>query len=516
MIKKGEEAVAAQNLNEAIQHFLGALICDANLAGELGPRIQDVFVKIEEQKKAEEAQRKEAQKQTRIAQQQREEANKQRKAAEEEALKARIAQLSTEARLYQDIDPLRGFRLAERGYHIALENELPTNDFEKVILNTVYNGIFHLNDQGSFVEEKVIHEYNRTGHDLKLEEIDIEKGEAKVVEKDKSGEIINEYPIQLDYGEWGDYYSLSNTNVSFTDNEQFIITKQLLSGDGGDSKYYLWERGVDSIPIYSADISFFNRWDFLFDQKGDNIIAANDERGYRRIHLRRGYHGRFEEKQHYLDFGHLTSALEISSSGRYLAAGSETGEVKIFDLDSPWTSSPLIEFIAHPNQPITAITFCNEEQNIKTTSSQSTKYWPIKKPKLYYKASNIFEKIGVEDISYIDFKDSRFTLDGIKQVVSFNDLVLNNKGLYTIDGAPLLITNYSNEDREGYMGFAGVFSDDGHYIGVDIDFGGDCYIYPIKPELILSLINEEKALGDLAPVELEDWSNFQTTITNPE
>jgi hypothetical protein len=70
---------------------------------------------------------------------------------------------------------------------------------------------------------------------------------------------------------------------------------------------------------------------------------------------------------------------------------------------------------------------------------------------LYYKASNIFEKIGVEDISYIDFKDSRFTLDGIKQVVSFNDLVLNNKGLYTIDGAPLLITNYSNEDREGYM-----------------------------------------------------------------
>jgi hypothetical protein len=37
---------------------------------------------------------------------------------------------------------------------------------------------------------------------LKLEEIDIEKGEAKVVEKDKSGEIINEYPIQLDYGEW--------------------------------------------------------------------------------------------------------------------------------------------------------------------------------------------------------------------------------------------------------------------------------------------------------------------------
>jgi hypothetical protein len=36
MIKKGEEAVAAQNLNEAIQHFLGALICDANLAGELG------------------------------------------------------------------------------------------------------------------------------------------------------------------------------------------------------------------------------------------------------------------------------------------------------------------------------------------------------------------------------------------------------------------------------------------------------------------------------------------------
>lgn len=510
MIQKGEEAVAAQNLNEAIQHFLGALICDANLAGELGPKIQDVFVQIEEQKRAEEAQRREAQKQTRIAEQQREEADRQRKAAEEEALKARVAQLSTEARLYQDIDPLLAFRLAELGYHTALKNNLPADDFEKVILYTVYNGNFHLNNEGAFVEDKVMHQSHTIDHDLELEVIDIENSRAKVIEKDKEGRVINEYPFQFTPGGMG-VPPISSTLVYFSENGQLIITKRPIDIHGAEPIYYrLWERGGDTTPIYSAIIDYFNKWDFLFDQKGDNVIAANDERGYRRIHLRRDSDGRFEEQQRYLDFARLTSALEISPSGRYLAVGSETGEVKIFDLDNSWTSSPLIEFMAHPNQAITAIVFCNDEQFIKTTSSKNTKYWPVKKPELYYQARDSFEKTRNNDISYIDFKGSRFTLDSIRQVATFNDFILNNKGLYTSDGTPLLITNYSNQAGKHYDGFAGVFSNDGRYIGVDIDITeGDCYIYPIHPELILDLINREKALGNLAPVDLETWSEFQ-------
>ena len=441
-------------------------------------------------------------------------ANRMRNIADKEALNARMKGLTAEANLYKDLDPVRGFRLAELGYREAMKKGLPTEEFEHILISTVLNkNLFNLPDQGNYQEEKVKNEVtNDDESEFKVELDTSETNPGRIIEMNRNGDFVNEYifpPMKniVDMILPGGHHS-ENYQIGNSENGLFVLSMAEIGFEGWYTFWNVWERSKnDGEVLFNAITDPYTHEAFLFDQKGNNIIAVNDDEGDIISLYRYSSKVQFSEPATYSDpdFSN-TETRTLSPSGKFLAIGYKNGEIKIFyrgNIGDYYKSfgNIVYNFSAHPNQAITEIIFCNEEQVLKTVSGEGAKYWPLNSDGIsfsVYPDEAIFDPITGEEIPY----PSHST----KVKTSYKNLILSSKGLYTSEGMPLIEMNYSDESSEGYGGFEGGFSKDGRYIFVDFSVaGGDYIIYPIDPELLLARVNKHQIFGALAKVDLGEW-----------
>lgn len=131
------------NLDKVLTAYLNALNCDSKLALQLGPKIQQVFRKIEQQKKDEAAARERAETE-------RKRAERERDRADREALESKAIALAAQAREIAPRDPTAALNLALAGYKTfpTLDGAAALHDMGNIPLQELYSRVFKIPENG--------------------------------------------------------------------------------------------------------------------------------------------------------------------------------------------------------------------------------------------------------------------------------------------------------------------------------------------------------------------------------
>ncbi|MEL6671895.1 MAG: caspase family protein [Bacteroidota bacterium] len=423
--------------------------------------------------------------------------------AAENDLNDQLSKLENAARGSMEQDHLRAFRLAEAGLHLSRNNDRNPDNFSNLLIRSAYsNARFSLEDKGQFSEDAIRPASSARSNRLV-------KANGILKELNSRGDTIWSYDLRRDSAQIArklrDDYTVRSL-INLTDwqaDKSYIVPNGkyvVLVGWGNESvSWHIICKRRGEFITYEAQIPDDDYEPFLFDQQG-KIFVTRPENGTFKI---------FENGTSYQTetaFPNQTSFMALSPSGNYLAAGSQTGNIKVFDMREPRSSAYLGEIYSFPfpgTPVISKISFCNRETVLKTETQNQTKYWPLK--------GDLTTQIDINtyyadaDIEVTDAYSGEKIF--IKQIRELQNLSLSPTGLETNLGEHLVDLHHPvpGAGEEYLMGF----SEDGRYF-----FFYD-KLYPIGPDLLLDRVNQGKIWQGLASVDISEFTGGQKPPSSP-
>lgn len=430
--------------------------------------------------------------QTKLAEEREQEAIKQGEIAKAEALNAKLRSYLAESRANEEKDPLLAFRYAEAGYDSTKAYNQSSTDFRDQLIKLVYSKRpFSLVDKGGYDLTEIQKTGPALNHQLKVEG-------NKIIETDQAGKLVHEYTETP-------YFS---GEASFSPNGKYIIT--ILHDNIPFYSLFKYQgekltdnNGIVGFGVAGEEGEGQNAVPFLFDQNNKAQVVFNQEDNAIL------YTGEFRRRSQLPAFGGQSSAMALSPSGEYFAAGSARGLVTVSKINSSSFEGHrvILEFIAHFDEEIAGIGFCNNETVLKTSTRsfrdgrvQETKYWQLKNHTLGFRVEGVLPYKEETRTFQDPFTQNKVTFQiqrsqSGKKPYKYS---LNTNGLYSEKNETLIKFDFMVTDLDPPVL---QFSTDGRYLMAGAS--PNPWIYPIDPALILDLVNTKKAFGELPEVSIE-------------
>ncbi|MEM7103733.1 MAG: caspase family protein [Bacteroidota bacterium] len=443
----------------------------------------------------------------------------QRGIAERESITARAQSLLAQSRYLEDRNPTQAFRHAEAGFNLAMENELYPGDFANQLTKTANepNMRFEMVDTAGIRVDEIQQTTEIANHTFRYD-----YDRSVVMEFDPSGELVHEYKKLISSYEV-DQVSEAVSKVHIPKNGNYIVVQSNAFFHGNAIiRFQLFRHKGDSLSgtgysysmsnVNSPEADFYPYPGFLFDNSGRVI-----QYGMEQFMLFGTSDSDQPTSPELGGFGPMTTAVSFSPSGKFFAVGSEEGSLQLYDATSKKeisgdNSRLLSEFVAHFNEEITEIAFCNNETVLKTVANGKTKYWKLDplNPWLVNADTEdkLWDPISEDTIRIPGAVYGPLNAEFQSDSLPWRNYKLTYEALYTGENDELFRIGLPSP-RESVNGIALgfiFFSENGRYAAVEDR------VYPIDPHLILDRINNAKVAGELPPMIEE----LRITKANPK